>query len=60
MAALIGLLDEVVQYFLPNRVFDWYDVGLNTCAALIGALALAWWRWTSRILADRREGIHAA
>jgi VanZ family protein len=46
-AAAIGLADETVQHFLPNRVFDWYDVGLNFAAALLGLLAAAWWTWTS-------------
>jgi hypothetical protein len=51
-AAAVGLADETVQHVLPNRVFDWYDVGLNCAAALLGLLAAAWWAWTSH----RREG----
>lgn len=47
VAAAVGLADETVQHFLPNRVFDWYDVGLNFAAALLGLLAAAWWAWTS-------------
>lgn len=46
-ASVIGLADEAVQHLLPNRVFDWYDVGLNSAAALLGLLAAAWWTWTS-------------
>jgi hypothetical protein len=42
-AALTGLLDETVQHFLPNRVFDWYDVGLNGGASLLGVLLSRWW-----------------
>lgn len=45
-AAGIGLLDEAVQGATPGRVFDWWDVALNAAAALLGALAWAWWRWT--------------
>jgi len=44
-AAAVGLLDEGVQYFVPSRVFDWWDVALNAAAAALGALAYAWWRW---------------
>ncbi len=44
-AAGIGLLDEAVQHFVPQRVFDLWDVALNAAAAALGALALAWWRW---------------
>jgi len=50
-ATAVGLADETVQHFLPNRVFDWYDVALNSAAALLGLLAAAWWTWTS----PRRE-----
>ena len=46
-ASTVGLVDETVQHFLPNRVFDWYDVGLNSAAALLGLLTAAWWTWTS-------------
>lgn len=48
LAAAVGLLDEVVQGFIPNRVFDWWDVALNAAAAALGAAAAAWWRWTGR------------
>ena len=45
-AAVVGLLDELVQLFIPGRVFDWWDVAINVAAALLGGLACAWWRWT--------------
>jgi hypothetical protein len=47
-AAVVGLLDEVVQYFLPDRVFDPYDIALNAAAAALGVLTAAWWSWTAR------------
>ena len=47
-AAAVGLLDETVQGFVPNRVFDWWDVALNAAGAAVGAAAWAWWRWTGR------------
>lgn len=28
-AGLVGLLDEIFQYYLPLRFFDWRDVGIN-------------------------------
>ena len=45
-AAAVGFADEIIQIPIPNRVFDWYDVGLNTSAALLGSVTAAWWRWT--------------
>jgi VanZ family protein len=32
-----GLLDEVVQRWLPQRVFDWTDVFLNWAGGFLGA-----------------------
>lgn len=34
----IGFLDEIVQYILPNRVYDIRDVILNGLSATIGLL----------------------
>jgi VanZ family protein len=44
---ILGLLDESIQWNLPNRVFDWVDVGFNTLAALMAigvSLALVYVR----------------
>lgn len=44
---ILGLLDESIQWILPNRVFDWVDVGFNTLAALMAigvSLALVYVR----------------
>jgi len=38
LVAILGLGDELIQYALPGRFFEWKDVGLN---ALSGALASA-------------------
>jgi VanZ family protein len=45
-AAAVGFADEIVQIAIPNRVFDWYDVGLNAAASFLGTVTAAWWRWT--------------
>ena len=45
VVALLGLFDEIIQYFIPNRVFDWRDVGFNALAGIIAimvSLALTW------------------
>jgi hypothetical protein len=51
-ASLVGILDEVIQLFLPNRYFDLVDVGFNTASAamaIIASLVLAWvQRWRAR------------
>lgn len=39
-----GWLDEVIQYYLPNRHFDWQDVLLNGAGAAFGIIftAILW------------------
>ena len=46
ISLLLGLLDEGIQYLLPNRVFDPVDVAFNSLAAgtIIGV------RWLLRLL----------
>jgi len=45
MASCVGLLDESLQLFIPDRVFDWEDVIFNTNAILftIGAHTILQW-----------------
>ncbi|MBW2938100.1 VanZ family protein [Aureisphaera sp. CAU 1614] len=38
IAGTVGLLDEVIQYVIPYRVFDVVDIGFNYIAAAIGVL----------------------
>jgi hypothetical protein len=47
LTTLIGLLDECIQFFLPGRVYDLFDISFNFLAALMavtGSLVLAWAR----------------
>ena len=52
VTALLGWLDEGIQFLLPNRIFDWRDVLFNLLAAGMGvgaALALSWaHRWQGK------------
>ena len=53
ISSLIGVIDEVIQLFLPNRVFDPIDMGFNALASLMAVLAnvvLTWARtwWQGR------------
>jgi VanZ family protein len=55
-AALTGLVDETIQHFLPNRVFDWYDVALNGGSALLGVLFSSWWDLTEKLKGEASRG----
>jgi VanZ family protein len=33
---LYGITDEIHQYFVPNRLFDFYDIVANTAGAAVG------------------------
>ncbi|REK38735.1 MAG: hypothetical protein DWQ20_03615 [Actinobacteria bacterium] len=46
-AMALGTVDELIQAFIPSRVFDWRDIGFNAGAALLAIIAvqaLAWAR----------------
>lgn len=45
LASLVGMLDEGIQFFLPNRVFDFQDVFFNVMASgmAVGASSLLLW-----------------
>ena len=48
-----GWVDEGIQYLLPNRYYDWIDVGLNVSAGVLAVAALA-------ALAEARRADRAA
>jgi len=45
VTALLGLLDECIQLFVPGRVFDPRDVLFNVLAAVMATTASAVLRW---------------
>jgi len=38
ITGIIGAVDEIYQYFLPNRYFTWYDIFLNILGGVLGLL----------------------
>ncbi len=41
IATGLGAIDEGIQWFLPNRVFEWKDVGLNLVSCGMGMVVVA-------------------
>jgi hypothetical protein len=56
ITAAFGLLDEALQSLLPNRFFDWFDVGTNALAALLAVGAVLVLRWARLGGAGRADG----
>ena len=48
-AALVGLFDEVIQYYLPNRFFEMRDVMLNVAGAVLGLVFYGIYQGTVQI-----------
>ena len=56
ITSCLGVLDEAVQWLLPNRVFDWRDIAFNVVAAwiaVVGMTVLGWVRGHALGLDDR-------
>ena len=53
--ALIGVVDECIQWFLPSRVFDPLDMAFNVLAAVMAVTASAGLRWARRRSASVRD-----
>ena len=46
--ALIGVIDEFIQHFIPNRVFDPQDIFFNAMAGAIAVAAIAALAWAQK------------
>jgi VanZ family protein len=58
IASLIGIFDEILQWIMPGRYWDFRDAGLNALAA--GLFQVALWKGIKpRVISEkiRREGI---
>ncbi len=45
LLAVVGLVDECIQWILPKRYFDWADVGLNLVGGVMGLAFVAVIDW---------------
>ncbi len=44
----LGIIDEIIQFFMPSRVFDPIDVGFNVLAAVMAVTASVTLAWVQR------------
>ncbi len=55
LASLVGLIDELLQLFMPSRHFDRNDILFNVLASLMTVLAMVVLRFARRLASKRRE-----
>lgn len=53
---LLGVLDECIQFFLPERTFDLFDIAFDLIASVIAVGSSTSLRWLRRLI----EGRHPA
>ena len=55
----VGVVDECIQFFLPSRTFDWFDIGFDLLASVLAvgsSVALQWFRRWLRWFRSRSSG----
>ncbi|NNF02816.1 MAG: VanZ family protein, partial [Rhodothermales bacterium] len=52
---LIGVVDEVIQLFIPSRVFDPVDIAFNCFAAVLAVTSMAVLAFGKRTVMRRRS-----
>ena len=55
VTALIGAVDEFIQHFIPNRVFDPVDIIFNTMAAVLAVATIAALGWAQKRTQRKRS-----
>lgn len=55
VTALIGAIDEFIQHFIPNRVFDPLDIIFNTMAAVLAVATIAALGWAQKRTQRKRS-----
>ena len=51
---LLGVLDECIQFFLPERTFDLFDIAFDLIASVIAVGSSTSLRWLRRLIERRR------
>jgi len=51
----IGLMDEIIQYFTPERYFETKDIIINFISLLLGSFIIAVYRWENYIKLSKQK-----
>ncbi len=52
---LVGVVDECIQFFLPSRTFDWFDIGFDLLASVLAVGSSVAIRWVRRWIGRSRS-----
>lgn len=55
ITSIAGVIDELIQLVLPDRVFDFVDIGFNTLAAIMAVAASVAIAWVRRRVPSRNR-----
>ena len=44
----LGVVDECIQFFVPSRTFDWFDIGFDLLASVLAVGSSVSIRWVRR------------
>ena len=53
---LVGVVDECIQFFLPSRTFDWFDILFDLLASVMAVGSSVSLRWVRRWIIGRWWG----
>ena len=57
LTTAVGVVDECIQFFLPSRTFDWFDIGFDLLASVLAvgsSVSIRWGRqWIGRFRPSR-------
>ena len=51
----VGVIDECIQFFLPSRTFDWFDIGFDLLASVLAVGSSTGLRWVRRWIGGWRS-----
>ncbi|WP_419857793.1 VanZ family protein [Candidatus Palauibacter irciniicola] len=51
----VGVVDECIQFFVPSRTFDWFDIGFDLLASVLAVGSSVSIRWVRRLIGRWRH-----
>jgi len=55
LTTAVGVVDECIQFFVPSRTFDWFDIGFDLLASVLAVGSSVSIRWVRRLIGRWRQ-----